>query len=241
MELTKFPLVACLFITQWDLVYLVNCKASTFQQNSIKRNDTSSYKTLSSTSLIQCAKSCAGESGYRSVSFSESTELCHMMSDTVSPEVEAESLRDDGMQSYTLITRCPTDYLFLNGTCLKLSNETGNFTEASDACFSDGAVLAQMTPITVFEEIIRRMFNNGTSPEGLFWVGSTDIEEEGTWRWNDGTQINPWCISDPNNLPGEDCLSLYIGSIHRACFVDYVCGNDIRYVCQRQPLGTNTC
>ncbi|XP_046571400.1 C-type lectin domain family 4 member M-like [Haliotis rubra] len=231
-----------MFLAQWDFVYLVNCKVSKFQQDSIKRNAIASYKTLSSTSLIQCAKTCAGEPECRSVSFTESAELCHMMSDIVGPEVETESLDDEGMQSYTMIVRCPPDYIFIDGTCLKLSSETSNFTEASDACLSDGAVLAQMTPITVFHEIVRRMFNDGTSPEGFFWVGSTDIEEEGTWRWNDGTPISPWLTGDPNDLGGnEDCLSLYVRAATGAFFVDYACKKDERYLCQAQPLGADSC
>ncbi|XP_067685367.1 C-type lectin domain family 4 member M-like [Haliotis asinina] len=237
----KVLLVACTFFAQLEFVYLVNCKVCRFQRVSMKHNTTSSYKTLSCPSLIQCAESCAGESECRTVSFSESTELCHMMSDTVSPEVEAESL-SDGMQSYTMIERCPPDYSFIDGTCVKMSSVSSNFTQASNACLRDGAVLAQVTPITLFDEIVRLMFSNGTSPEGFFWVGSTDIEEEGTWRWKDGTPINPWLVGDPNDAGGnEDCLSLYVRAAHGAFFVDYDCKLDGRYLCQTQPLGAGTC
>ncbi|XP_046341508.2 C-type lectin domain family 4 member M-like [Haliotis rufescens] len=228
-----------MLIAQWDFVYAVNCKVFKFKQDSIKRNATASYKTLPSTSLIQCAETCAGESECSSVSFNEATETCHMMSDTVGPQ--AESLRDEGMESYTLITRCPPDYTFIDGTCVKLSSEASNYTLASDACAKEGAVLAQMTPGRMFHEIVRHMFNNGQSPTGFFRVGSTDIEEEGIWRWNDGASISQWCMGDPSDLNGEEnCLSLYV-STGLACFVDYTCMADIQYLCQKPALRDNTC
>ncbi|XP_071083947.1 uncharacterized protein [Haliotis cracherodii] len=158
MQSLHYPLIACMLIAQWDFVYAVNCKVFKFQQDSIKGNATASYKTLPSTSLIQCAETFAGESECSSVSFNEATETCHMKSDTVGPK--AESLRDEGMESYTMITRCPLNYTFIDGTCVKLSKVARSYSLASDPCAYDGAVLAQMTPGEVFDEFIRHMFNN---------------------------------------------------------------------------------
>ncbi|XP_071081685.1 CD209 antigen-like protein C [Haliotis cracherodii] len=242
MEWLYFPLIAYMLIAQWDLVYTVNCKVIKFQQDAITRSATTSYKTLSSTSLIQCANICAGEPECSSVSFNEATELCHMMSDTVGPQTETESLRNEDLESYTMISKCPPDYTFIDGTCVKLSSIASSYTLASDACASDGAVLAQMTHGRVFDGIVRHMFNNGTSPTGIFWVGSTDIKEEGAWRWNDGALINRWCRGEPNNLNGkEDCLGLLVSDARLPCFVDFSCMGNIHYLCQKPALRDNLC
>ncbi|XP_046372153.2 CD209 antigen-like protein C [Haliotis rufescens] len=242
MEWLYFPLIAYMLIAQWDLVYTVNCKVIKFQQDSITRSATASYKTLSSTSLIQCAKTCAGESECSYVSSNEATELCQMMSDTVGPQAETEPPRDEVVESYTMIWRCPPDYTFIDRTCVKLSSVASNYTLASDACASDGAVLAQMTLGGVFDEIVRHMFNNGKLPTGIFWVGSTDIKEEGAWRWNDGALINRWCRGEPNNKNGkEDCLGLLVSDAGPTCFVDYTCMTDIHYLCQKPALRDNHC
>ncbi|XP_010867500.4 CD209 antigen-like protein D isoform X2 [Esox lucius] len=44
------------------------------------------------------------------------------------------------------------------------------------------------------------------------WIGLSDIETEGTWRWVDGTNLTTayWGGGEPNNLDeGEDCAVIY--------------------------------
>ncbi|XP_029605966.1 C-type lectin domain family 4 member E-like isoform X2 [Salmo trutta] len=51
------------------------------------------------------------------------------------------------------------------------------------------------------------------------WIGLTDRETEGSWKWVDGTPLNTryWIIDQPNNgvrvstFPGEDCVELKDG------------------------------
>uniref|UniRef100_A0A3P8ZZ86 C-type lectin domain-containing protein n=1 Tax=Esox lucius TaxID=8010 RepID=A0A3P8ZZ86_ESOLU len=44
------------------------------------------------------------------------------------------------------------------------------------------------------------------------WIGLSDRETEGTWRWVDGTNLTTayWGRGEPNNLgEGEDCAVIY--------------------------------
>uniref|UniRef100_A0A8K9XDJ8 C-type lectin domain-containing protein n=1 Tax=Oncorhynchus mykiss TaxID=8022 RepID=A0A8K9XDJ8_ONCMY len=51
------------------------------------------------------------------------------------------------------------------------------------------------------------------------WIGLTDNETEGSWKWVDGTPLitSYWIIDQPNNgrsvstFPGEDCVELQNG------------------------------
>ncbi|XP_043935618.1 CD209 antigen-like protein E [Protopterus annectens] len=71
---------------------------------------------------------------------------------------------------------------------------------------------------------------------GIYWIGMTDNETEGTWRWVDGTPCNSssgnpvyWDSNQPNNNGDEDCAIMYPdGTWH-----DYSCSDTFRVICEK--------
>ncbi|MGH0115073.1 UNVERIFIED_CONTAM: hypothetical protein FKN15_070593 [Acipenser sinensis] len=75
-----------------------------------------------------------------------------------------------------------------------------------------------------------------------YWIGLSDKEEEGDWRWVDGTAISKtyWNtdLNEPNNhaegsLEGEDCAVLNSNS--RSWF-DVPCGYRYKWICQSRAV-----
>ena len=67
-----------------------------------------------------------------------------------------------------------------------------------------------------------------------FWVGITDTEVEGEWRWPDGTPLTyePWHEGEPNDWGGkEDCAALnWHGSVK---WNDIGCDSRFGFICER--------
>jgi hypothetical protein len=69
--------------------------------------------------------------------------------------------------------------------------------------------------------------------DGAFWIGVSDRQEEGVWRWNDGVEVayDPWAPGEPNDYnQGEDCGHANWGQLGR--WNDANCGSRGPYVCE---------
>ena len=68
---------------------------------------------------------------------------------------------------------------------------------------------------------------------GYFWLGGSDREVEGKWRWeSNAEQIDMnkfWESGHPNNYPGDqDCLLFVWGR----GFIDHYCSDLNRFACE---------
>jgi len=45
----------------------------------------------------------------------------------------------------------------------------------------------------------------------IWWIGMSDSEQEGDWRWIDGSELtlDAWHQGEPNDYGGEDCGEIY--------------------------------
>ncbi|KAK7903890.1 hypothetical protein WMY93_016497 [Mugilogobius chulae] len=72
-----------------------------------------------------------------------------------------------------------------------------------------------------------------------FWIGARDVEEEGVWKWLDGTQIIQgfWNIGEPNNMGNEDCAAVY-PTPNKNPFMswnDAPCNHFLKWICEKAP------
>lgn len=80
-----------------------------------------------------------------------------------------------------------------------------------------------------------------TVRSGSIWMGSTDEEAEGEWKWLDGETIDEdlWADGQPNNPNGnQHCLLMGVPQI--PFFYDAVCSSANYFACHYKRGGSET-
>ncbi|XP_034144401.1 asialoglycoprotein receptor 2-like isoform X4 [Esox lucius] len=69
------------------------------------------------------------------------------------------------------------------------------------------------------------------------WIGLTDKDKEGTWKWVDGTVLTTgfWNPSQPDDFQGqEDCAEIYIqGNNPLQTWKDQQCERKLNWICEK--------
>ncbi|KAK1168700.1 C-type lectin domain family 4 member F-like isoform X3 [Acipenser oxyrinchus oxyrinchus] len=110
------------------------------------------------------------------------------------------------------------------------STEKKKWGEARDICVSQGASLAvasSIAELAYLKEIIKESH----------WIGLSDLETEGQWKWLDGTEVGKsyWKSAQPDNFNEEDCGEiLQTGELN-----DSHCNTMKSWICEKWC--NNTC
>ena len=78
------------------------------------------------------------------------------------------------------------------------------------------------------------------------YIGLTDQNEEGQWRWTDGSELGftKWGKGQPDNWNDEDCAWLWNSdeshSHWKKFWIDLSCDSNAAYVCSYYPDVTTT-
>ncbi|XDV25724.1 hypothetical protein PO909_029592 [Leuciscus waleckii] len=105
-----------------------------------------------------------------------------------------------------------------------ISSEWKNWTDSRQDCLQRGAHLMIINNKEELEFIAK--FTSGN----VAWVGLTDSDEEGVWKWVDGSKLASglWWIGEPNNyLPDEDCAVLQFR------LADFPCHYTFVWICEK--------
>uniref|UniRef100_A0A8C6WJ93 C-type lectin domain-containing protein n=1 Tax=Neogobius melanostomus TaxID=47308 RepID=A0A8C6WJ93_9GOBI len=118
----------------------------------------------------------------------------------------------------------------LNGTkCYNFSSNRLNWTESRDMCQSLSADLTFLF--------------NKLKMKDRFWIGLTDSETEGQWKWTDGSALDQsltfWNQEPDNydviNPEGEDCVVIVLedkSSVFKS-WGDVPCNDKYRFICEK--------
>lgn len=117
----------------------------------------------------------------------------------------------------TTCGKCPLGWIFFNSSCYFFSfteSTTGKKTwyKSREDCIKREADLVVIDNQQE-QEFISHTIDNMRSGRDVwasgFWIGLTDMEEEGTWMWlNNVTEVEQryWMDGEPNDMhTGEDC------------------------------------
>ncbi|XP_045070735.1 C-type lectin domain family 4 member E-like [Coregonus clupeaformis] len=114
-------------------------------------------------------------------------------------------------------------------SCYFLSTEEKTWEESRQDCVDRGADLV--------------IINRREEQEFLFnlnkrvWIGLTDRETEGTWKWVDGTTLTTeyWYDQQPNNSgpTGEDCAEINNDQRPLKAWNDLSCNRRLNWICEK--------
>jgi hypothetical protein len=90
-----------------------------------------------------------------------------------------------------------------------------NYAEAKKACVKRGGALATLATEETSKEAQGSLEQRFKVPR--LWIGLSDLGEQGTWAWPDGSLLNGrpdarWKPGEPNNYGREGCVELFTES-----------------------------
>ncbi|XP_034002680.1 CD209 antigen-like protein E, partial [Trematomus bernacchii] len=123
---------------------------------------------------------------------------------------------------------CPEGWRMFGCSCYLFSTEEASWEQSRDNCTAGGAHLVIVDSNKELE-FISSMTKKDT------WIGLSDREEEGTWKWVDGSPLTLtfWKGGEPNNGAGgseEDCAYIYS---NKNVWNDAFCSVDLHWMCEK--------
>ncbi|XP_054477655.1 perlucin-like protein [Anoplopoma fimbria] len=138
-------------------------------------------------------------------------------------------------------TECPDGWLRVGDQCFLLSTDRDDYFKSANKCTEIGGHLAILTT----KEQHEAMEQEGKRIGGIYiyyWIGLSDIENEGDWKWVDNSKLKTpfWDVlnSEPGNtlsggLEGEDCA---VVNSNTQTWSDVPCSFTYPRICQMDAL-----
>ncbi|CAI5655373.1 unnamed protein product [Oreochromis niloticus] len=132
---------------------------------------------------------------------------------------------------------CPAGWSKFNCSCYLLSERSTSWDEARKDCRDRGADL-----VVIDSPEDQTALSNIATTEA--WIGLNDKEQEGTWKWVDGTPLTliparNWQERNPDNGGGsshwgeEDCV--HVRTDMKKSWNDRSCSTSFKWICEKNP------
>ncbi|XP_039455858.1 CD209 antigen-like protein E isoform X2 [Oreochromis aureus] len=128
-----------------------------------------------------------------------------------------------------LYKKCPAGWTRFNHSCYLLSESSASWDAARKDCRDRG------TDLVVIDSPEEQTFLSAVTNEHT-WIGLNDKEQEGTWRWVDGTPLNLmyWAEAQPDDGGGkEDCV--HVRNDKKKSWNDLSCAASLKWICEKTP------
>ncbi|KAM4600807.1 CD209 antigen-like protein C [Polymixia lowei] len=137
---------------------------------------------------------------------------------------------------------CPEGWFHTGDKCYYFSRVKSDWLSSRDSCTEMGSHLAILHTMEEHDALEKEARRVGRF-DFHFWIGLSDLEKEGDWRWVDNTTLQNeyWGESEPNNHQsggeeGEDCATL---DSHSKTWFDIPCDHICRHICQMDAIQLN--
>ncbi|XP_076874359.1 uncharacterized protein LOC143523915 [Brachyhypopomus gauderio] len=117
-----------------------------------------------------------------------------------------------------------------------ISTEKKTWSESRQFCRERGADLVIINSREE-QEFMFEMVSNTRA-----WIGLTDMNTEGIWKWVDGSSppnTGFWAEGEPNNRGEEDCGEIVMRT-HMKGWNDAICFNKNTWICEKVLLNTSS-
>uniref|UniRef100_A0AAZ1Y0W4 C-type lectin domain-containing protein n=2 Tax=Oreochromis aureus TaxID=47969 RepID=A0AAZ1Y0W4_OREAU len=121
---------------------------------------------------------------------------------------------------------CPAGWSMFRCSCYLLSERSDSWHSARKHCTDQGADL-----VVIDSPEEQDFVTSFTQKET--WIGLNDIEQEGTWKWVDGSPLTLqyWASHQPDDLLfSEDCAHI---RYQETSWNDERCENSLQWVCEK--------
>ncbi|KAF4108186.1 hypothetical protein G5714_010945 [Onychostoma macrolepis] len=114
------------------------------------------------------------------------------------------NLTKERNQMLTNTTNLPDGWLYYKFSFYYISSEKKSWTESRRYCTERGADL-----IIINNREEQNFFE--TVPVSRFWIGLTDSDVEGSWKWVDGSNMTSgfWTSGEPSGQRKENCACVF--------------------------------
>ncbi|XP_038601859.1 C-type lectin domain family 4 member K-like [Tachyglossus aculeatus] len=173
-----------------------------------------------------------GESHRRAVNISTLKSEVEMLQGYLkSTNTALETLK---MQHRNFVKKISQNWRFHGGKLYFFSKDKKTWVEAERFCVSEDSHLASVASV---EE---QTFLYSTANGVYHWIGLSDQDAEGQWRWTDGTVYRDsenqrfWRKGEPNNLGNaENCVHIW-GKAEKS-WNDASCNRNYPFICKWVP------
>ncbi|XP_034734527.1 CD209 antigen-like protein E isoform X2 [Etheostoma cragini] len=118
---------------------------------------------------------------------------------------------------------------YFNGSFYYKSTITKTWQESRDDCLQKGADLVIINSKEE-HDFLRKL-------KKVMWIGLTDSETEGTWKWVDGTPLNEryWDSGEPNGEKSENCVEIKKFDSENS-WNDVSCSTSKNWICEMKVI-----
>ncbi|XP_054834992.1 CD209 antigen-like protein B [Eublepharis macularius] len=135
-----------------------------------------------------------------------------------------------GMALLRCFPSCPDGWKYFSEKCYNYSSKNNDWNNSRRLCQEVGADLVVINHEEEQDFLIYMMSSKET-----YWIGFSDLEEEGNWKWVDGTSnYTNWHSIEPNNGKDqgpEHCAVLQ--KEYNYMWNDLPCKNKNNYICEK--------
>uniref|UniRef100_A0A671L9F4 Zmp:0000000924 n=1 Tax=Sinocyclocheilus anshuiensis TaxID=1608454 RepID=A0A671L9F4_9TELE len=137
-------------------------------------------------------------------------------------ELQCHTSQTISLQAFTVIY----EWIYYQSSFYYMSNERKSWTESSKDCLKRRANLI----------IINNREEQNNTVKREFWIGLTDIDVEGSWKWVDGSNMTSgfWASREPNGGRVENCAVTYLTKWPDLLgWLDVKCNNAYQWICEK--------
>ncbi|XP_051972996.1 CD209 antigen-like protein E [Xyrauchen texanus] len=115
-------------------------------------------------------------------------------------------------------------WIYYQSSFYYISSEKKSWSESKIDCIERGAYLV------IINNREEQEFVVNITVGIIIWIGLTDSDEEGTWKWVDGSIPTSvfWRDTEPGGNSGENCAL-----IDSPKWADYSCDSEIKWICEK--------
>ncbi|KAG9259803.1 CD209 antigen-like protein E [Astyanax mexicanus] len=123
-------------------------------------------------------------------------------------------------------------WIYFNSSLYYVSTERKNWSEGRNDCRKRGADLV------IINSREEQVFINTLIKDQWIWIGLSDCESEGVWKWVDGSKLITgfWGNGQPDNHGDEDCVFYGYESDPVNNWADYLCNQQLFWICEKGIL-----